>query len=141
MIFNAHYYLSSSSFIPITIILSQKQIILNAVTPNKFQKKINYENCFGITYSKDNLRFNNIIKNVADYIPFLLQAPSQNDVDNNNEDDVNKTYTTLTIHSLDIPEKNRMSSNNDYLEYTISFKTFKETNTFYNILKEKLKSK
>ena len=113
MIYNAQYYPTSSSCFPITIVLTQKQIILNAFTPKNFQKKINFDNCFGLTYSKDDLRTKGTLKNVSDYIPFLLKAPSQTEIDNLKEND-NITYTTITIHSLDIPDNNRLNSNNDY---------------------------
>jgi len=137
MIYNAQYYPTSSSCFPITIVLTQKQIILNAFTPKNFQKKINFDNCFGLTYSKDDLRTKGTLKNVSDYIPFLLKAPSQTEIDNLKEND-NITYTTITIHSLDIPDNNRLNSNNDYEEYTISFENAKNANEFYNNLKKKL---
>jgi len=141
MIYNAHYYSTSSSNIPITITLNQKQVIINANAPNKFQKKILYDNCFGLTYSKDNIRFNKRINNVADYIPFLIPAPTQEEIDNADKNDANITYTTLTLHALDIPDRDRMNSTNEYLEFTISFETSKETNTFFINLKKKLNIK
>jgi len=141
MIYSAYYYVTSSSCIPITIVLNKEQIVINSISPNNFQKKIYYDNCFGITYSKDELRFHNKLKNVADYIPFLLSTPSQTEIDNLNEEDTNKSYTTLSIHALDIPEDNRMNSTNEYLEYTISFENPKETSNFYKALKEKINIK
>ncbi|OUM61555.1 hypothetical protein PIROE2DRAFT_12420 [Piromyces sp. E2] len=140
MVYNAQYYSTSSSCTPITISLNQKQIIINAIAPNKFQKKISYDNCFGLTYSKDELRCQKRLKNVSDYIPYLIKTPTKNEISEiNNESEL--TYTTLTIHALDIPDRERMNSSNEYLEFTISFETPQQTFEFYNVLKEKINIK
>jgi len=141
MIYNAQYYPTSSSCVPITIKLNQKQIIINANSPNKFQKKIFYDNCFGLTYSKDEKRYKKV-KEVEKYIPFLIKTPTPSEIENlDKSNDVNMTYTTLTLHTLDIPERDRMSSTNEYLEYTVSFETSKDTYNFFEALKEKINIK
>jgi len=144
MVYSAYYYPTSSSCVPITINLNQKQVVINANSPNKFQKKVFYDNCFGLTYSKDELRCNNRIKQIKEYIPFLIKAPTQSEIENLDKRDngnINTTYTTLTLHTLDIPERDRMNSSNEYIEYTISFETPKDANKFYKALKEKINSK
>jgi len=141
MIYNAQYYPTSSSCVPITIKLNQKQIIINDNSPNKFQKKIFYDNCFGLTYSKDEKRYKKV-KEVEKYIPFLIKTPTPSEIENlDKSNDVNMTYTTLTLHTLDIPERDRMSSTNEYLEYTVSFETSKDTYNFFEALKEKINIK
>ncbi|ORX52158.1 hypothetical protein BCR36DRAFT_411605 [Piromyces finnis] len=139
MMYNAQYYRSSKSN-SIIIDLNQKQLTINSKTPNQFQIDILYDNCFGLTYSKDELRSQDTLKSVGEYIPYLIDTPTVNEINNSKSEDYLK-YTTLTLHTLDIPERDRIKSSNKYVEYTISFEDAKQTFDFYKALKEKINIK
>lgn len=122
MIYNSLYYPTTACCMKVTISLNKNVIVINSITP-KFQKKIYYDNCFGVTFSKEDVKLIKP-KKVADYINYLQKEET----------------TCVSIHSLKIPDTERIKSKNNYEILTFDFETKKEATEFYNNVKNKINS-
>lgn len=123
MIYNSLYYPTTACCMKVTISLNKNVIVINSITP-KFQKKIYYDNCFGVTFSKEDVKLIKP-KKVADYINYLQKEET----------------TCVSIHSLKIPDTERIKSKNNYEILTFDFETKKEATEFYNNVKNKINIK